>query len=160
MDQLSQDGTIISIITDSELSSVIFGGRDVGSPSRIVQPAEAPAEVTVDPELSESARRGTARAVTMSLASPRLQQPAQAAGRRTGVSGPKACRNRPCESYPKMAAEARLRENGIVLPEKPSTPTANYIPYIIDGCTVYVSGQTPVVDGKVCSFDSRTECRW
>ena len=48
----------------------------------------------------------------------------------------------------KMSVEARLKENGIELP-KASTPAGNYVPYVINGDTVYVSGQIPVVAGEV-----------
>jgi enamine deaminase RidA (YjgF/YER057c/UK114 family) len=41
----------------------------------------------------------------------------------------------------KMAGiEAKLTELGLVLPEAPA-PAANYVPYVISGKTVYVSGQ-------------------
>ncbi len=38
------------------------------------------------------------------------------------------------------AIETRLSELGITLPEAPA-PAANYVPYVITGNTVYVSGQ-------------------
>jgi enamine deaminase RidA (YjgF/YER057c/UK114 family) len=44
--------------------------------------------------------------------------------------------------------EARLRELGIVLPA-PAAPIANYVPYQIVGALVIVSGQVPLVDGKI-----------
>jgi enamine deaminase RidA (YjgF/YER057c/UK114 family) len=43
---------------------------------------------------------------------------------------------------------ARLAELGITLPE-PAKPVANYVPYVISGDLVFVSGQVPVRDGKV-----------
>ena len=48
----------------------------------------------------------------------------------------------------RMSVEARLKENGIELP-KASTPAGNYVPYVVNGDTVYVSGQIPVVAGEV-----------
>ncbi len=36
--------------------------------------------------------------------------------------------------------EARLAEKGIILPDAPA-PAANYVPFVITGNTVYVSGQ-------------------
>jgi hypothetical protein len=48
----------------------------------------------------------------------------------------------------RMSVEARLKENGIELP-KASTPAGNYVPYVINGDTVYVSGQIPMVAGEV-----------
>jgi enamine deaminase RidA (YjgF/YER057c/UK114 family) len=44
--------------------------------------------------------------------------------------------------------EARLAELGVTLPT-PVAPIANYVPYILAGDLVFVSGQLPVVDGKV-----------
>jgi enamine deaminase RidA (YjgF/YER057c/UK114 family) len=46
------------------------------------------------------------------------------------------------------AVEARLKEQGIELPNA-TTPAGNYVPYVINGETVYVSGQIPVVAGEV-----------
>ncbi len=46
------------------------------------------------------------------------------------------------------AVEARLKEQGIELP-KATTPAGNYVPYVINGDTVYVSGQIPIVAGEV-----------
>ncbi len=39
--------------------------------------------------------------------------------------------------------EARLAELGIVLPE-PKPPVANYVPYVVTGTTLFVSGQVSV----------------
>jgi len=39
--------------------------------------------------------------------------------------------------------EAKLAEMGITLPEAPA-PAANYVPFVITGNTVYVSGQLPM----------------
>ena len=44
--------------------------------------------------------------------------------------------------------DARLRELGITLPT-PMPPIANYVPYVITGDLVFVSGQVPAVDGKI-----------
>jgi enamine deaminase RidA (YjgF/YER057c/UK114 family) len=44
--------------------------------------------------------------------------------------------------------EARLKELGITLPA-PAAPVANYIPFNISGKLVIVSGQIPLVDGKI-----------
>jgi len=44
--------------------------------------------------------------------------------------------------------DARLAELGIEI-ATPAVPQANYVPYVISGNLVYVSGQVPVVDGEV-----------
>ena len=44
------------------------------------------------------------------------------------------------------AVERRLAELGLSLPEV-ATPVAAYVPAVLDGSRVYVSGQVPVVDG-------------
>jgi len=44
--------------------------------------------------------------------------------------------------------ETRLAELGIVLPT-PMAPVANYVPFVISGNLVVISGQIPVRDGKV-----------
>jgi len=44
--------------------------------------------------------------------------------------------------------EGRLRELGIEVPT-PAAPAANYIPYVRTGNLVFVSGQIPLVNGKV-----------
>ncbi len=44
--------------------------------------------------------------------------------------------------------ETRLRELGIILPT-PMAPVANYVPFVITGDLVIISGQIPVRDGKV-----------
>lgn len=46
--------------------------------------------------------------------------------------------------------EKRLSELGIVLPV-PGAPAANYVPTVISGKQLYVSGQLPFVDGKLPS---------
>ena len=44
--------------------------------------------------------------------------------------------------------ETKLAELGIRLP-RPMPPIANYVPYVVTGNLVVVSGQVPAVDGKV-----------
>jgi enamine deaminase RidA (YjgF/YER057c/UK114 family) len=44
--------------------------------------------------------------------------------------------------------EMKLAELGISLPT-PMAPLANYVPYVISGNLVAVSGQVPAVDGKI-----------
>ncbi|KAA2211729.1 RidA family protein [Teichococcus oryzae] len=44
--------------------------------------------------------------------------------------------------------EARLAELGITLPT-PAAPVANYVPFVLSGALVVVSGQVPMRDGKV-----------
>ncbi len=44
--------------------------------------------------------------------------------------------------------ESRLRELGIALPEA-AAPAANYVPYVVVGNLVFVSGQLPMAEGKV-----------
>jgi enamine deaminase RidA (YjgF/YER057c/UK114 family) len=44
--------------------------------------------------------------------------------------------------------DAKLAELGITLPA-PVPPVANYVPFVVTGDLVVVSGQVPVVDGKV-----------
>ena len=44
--------------------------------------------------------------------------------------------------------EARLRELGIELP-RPSTPAANYIPFVITGKLVFVAGQVTFWNGEI-----------
>jgi enamine deaminase RidA (YjgF/YER057c/UK114 family) len=44
--------------------------------------------------------------------------------------------------------EARLVELGVVLPS-PMAPVANYVPYVVTGDLVFISGQLPAIDGKV-----------
>ncbi|MBY5831289.1 RidA family protein [Rhizobium ruizarguesonis] len=43
---------------------------------------------------------------------------------------------------------ARLIEMGITLPEA-AAPAANYVPYVISGNLLYISGQLPLEGGKV-----------
>jgi enamine deaminase RidA (YjgF/YER057c/UK114 family) len=44
--------------------------------------------------------------------------------------------------------DARLRELGVTLPT-PMAPIANYVPFVITGDLVFVSGQVPAVEGKI-----------
>src|ERR1700728_2130209 len=44
--------------------------------------------------------------------------------------------------------EAKLAELGVVLPS-PMQPVANYVPYVVAGDLVFISGQLPAIDGKV-----------
>jgi enamine deaminase RidA (YjgF/YER057c/UK114 family) len=44
--------------------------------------------------------------------------------------------------------ETKLAELGIVLPG-PMQPIANYVPYVVTGDLVFVSGQLPTIDGSV-----------
>lgn len=44
--------------------------------------------------------------------------------------------------------ESRLQELGIELPET-SAPAANYIPYVISGKLIFISGQITLKDGKI-----------
>ncbi len=44
--------------------------------------------------------------------------------------------------------EAKLAELGITLP-KPMPPIATYVPFVVSGSLVVISGQLPAVDGKV-----------
>jgi enamine deaminase RidA (YjgF/YER057c/UK114 family) len=46
----------------------------------------------------------------------------------------------------KKIAEDRLAGNGITLPAV-TAPVANYVPAVISGNTLYISGQLPVLDG-------------
>ena len=44
--------------------------------------------------------------------------------------------------------EAKLAEIGITLP-RPMAPIANYVPYVVTGNLVVVSGQVPARDGTI-----------
>ena len=45
-------------------------------------------------------------------------------------------------------AETKLQSLGITLPEAPM-PAANYVPYVISGDLVFISGQLPLINGKM-----------
>jgi enamine deaminase RidA (YjgF/YER057c/UK114 family) len=47
-----------------------------------------------------------------------------------------------------MSVETRLAELGITLP-LPTVPIANYVPFTVAGGLIVVSGQIPLVDGKL-----------
>ncbi|MGK9203783.1 MULTISPECIES: RidA family protein [Sinorhizobium] len=44
--------------------------------------------------------------------------------------------------------ETRLTELGIVLPQAVA-PVANYVPYVVSGSMLYISGQLPMENGRV-----------
>ena len=44
--------------------------------------------------------------------------------------------------------EARIKELGITLPQA-AAPAANYVPFVISGSHLYISGQLPMENGKV-----------
>ena len=44
--------------------------------------------------------------------------------------------------------EARLAELGIEIPDAPA-PAANYVPFVVSGSLVFVSGQVPFEDGEI-----------
>ena len=46
------------------------------------------------------------------------------------------------------AIDGRLKELGIVLPQA-AAPAANYVPYVISGNLLYLSGQLPMENGKI-----------
>lgn len=46
------------------------------------------------------------------------------------------------------AIQSRLKELGITLPQA-AAPAANYVPYVISGNMLYLSGQLPMENGKV-----------
>jgi len=45
--------------------------------------------------------------------------------------------------------EEAIARLGLTIPE-PGTPVANFVPHVMTGKLVYVSGQIPIRDGKVC----------
>ena len=44
--------------------------------------------------------------------------------------------------------EEALAELGLTIPE-PAAPVANFVPYVVTGTLVYISGQIPMRDGKI-----------
>jgi enamine deaminase RidA (YjgF/YER057c/UK114 family) len=47
-----------------------------------------------------------------------------------------------------MSVEDRLKELGITLPTPPA-PVASYVPYVVIGKSVYISGQVTLKDGEL-----------
>lgn len=47
-----------------------------------------------------------------------------------------------------MTVEAKLEEMGLRLPDAPA-PAANYVPFVVTGNLVHVSGQLPARDGSL-----------
>src|SRR5258708_22941893 len=47
-----------------------------------------------------------------------------------------------------MSFEKRIQELGLTIPEVP-VPVANYVPAVRTGNLVFISGQTPMVNGKL-----------
>ena len=54
----------------------------------------------------------------------------------------------------KSATEARLRELGIALPE-PARPVANYVPFVLSGVQLVISGQLPLGADGALSADHK-----
>ena len=52
------------------------------------------------------------------------------------------------------AVDERLAELGLVVPEV-VPPVAAYVPAVLDGSRVYVSGQVPMVDGVLARVGPR-----
>lgn len=46
-----------------------------------------------------------------------------------------------------VSIEDRLAELGVVLPDAPA-PAANYVPYVVSGLLVFISGQLPMKNGE------------
>lgn len=46
------------------------------------------------------------------------------------------------------AIQRRLKERGIALP-RAAAPAANYLPYVVSGNLLYISGQLPMENGKI-----------
>jgi enamine deaminase RidA (YjgF/YER057c/UK114 family) len=44
--------------------------------------------------------------------------------------------------------DARLKELGIELPAA-AAPAANYVPFVVSGKTIFVSGQIPILNGEI-----------
>lgn len=48
-----------------------------------------------------------------------------------------------------MSIESRLLELGIILP-KAAAAAANYVPFVKTGNLIFIAGQIPILDGKLC----------
>lgn len=44
--------------------------------------------------------------------------------------------------------ETRIKELGYTIPDA-AAPAANYVPYVISGSILHISGQLPIADGKI-----------
>ena len=55
--------------------------------------------------------------------------------------------------------DARLAELGIAIPE-PRTPSANYIPFVVTGNLVFVSGQVSMTSSAGALFGQRIPFGW
>jgi enamine deaminase RidA (YjgF/YER057c/UK114 family) len=47
-----------------------------------------------------------------------------------------------------MHVQDRLKQAGIILP-KASSPVANYVPFVVSGKQIFISGQVPVIEGSI-----------
>lgn len=47
-----------------------------------------------------------------------------------------------------MSIKSNLEKLGVILP-KPALAAANYVPFLVDDKTIYISGQLPMKDGKI-----------
>lgn len=57
-----------------------------------------------------------------------------------------------------ITVAARLSSLGVTLPEA-AAPAANYVPYVLSGSQLFVSGQLPMVDGKIASLGKLGDAR-
>jgi len=75
--------------------------------------------------------------------------------RRSTIAANRMMRNKETDhkGRDKMAGriEARLKELGIELP-KASAPAANYVPWVVTGNQVFISGQVPFWNGELTSI--------
>ncbi len=49
---------------------------------------------------------------------------------------------------PQQAIQSRLKDLGVELP-MPAAPAANYVPFVLSGTMLHISGQLPVKDGTM-----------